>query len=278
MILIGFYLKNNKNTLNTMLDKSNALLGKTAVVTGAGGQLGTQLSIALAKQGVSVWATDINLDAATAVVSQLTQISDIKHHAAIMDVTEKDSVQSLMHQVKESAGNVDILINNAGISVFTDFFLRTKEEFMKVTEVNLFGTMLCVQQAAEIMKQTGKGGAIINLGSIYGMVSGDPRIYTDCARNTAEVYAATKAGVIQMTKYFAIHLANYNIRVNAISPGGIFNNQGEDFVNNYSARTPMSRMADESEIVGAVLFLSDSSQSSYITGQNIAIDGGFTSW
>jgi NAD(P)-dependent dehydrogenase (short-subunit alcohol dehydrogenase family) len=261
-----------------MNDKKNNFIGKTALVTGAGGQLGIQFCTALAKNGASVWVTDIDSKAAATVVNTISEISGTQHYSAGMDVTEIDSVQSVMEKAKEKSGNVDILINNAGISVFSDFFLRTKEEFMKVTEVNLFGTMLCIQQASKIMKESAKGGAIVNLGSIYGMVSGDPRIYTDCERKTAEVYAATKAGVIQMTKYFSIHLAEFNIRVNAISPGGVFNNQGDDFVKNYSAKTPMSRMADESEIVGAALFLADSSQSSYITGQNIAIDGGFTSW
>ena len=119
--------------------------------------------------------------------------------------------------------------------------------------------------------------AIVNIGSIYGVVSSDPRIYTDCSRMNSEAYSASKAGVIQLTKYFSAHLAEHKIRVNCVSPGGIFNNQGDDFVKNYSHRTPFSRMATVDEICGAIIFLA-SIDSNYITGQNIIVDGGFTSW
>ena len=121
-------------------------------------------------------------------------------------------------------------------------------------------------------------GAIINIGSIYGVVSSDPEIYTDCPRNNSEVYSASKAGIIQMTKYFAVHLAESNIRVNCVSPGGIFNDQGDDFVKNYSQRTPAKRMAIPQEIVQAIVYLSDNSTASYISGQNLLVDGGLTSW
>jgi NAD(P)-dependent dehydrogenase (short-subunit alcohol dehydrogenase family) len=120
-------------------------------------------------------------------------------------------------------------------------------------------------------------GSIINIGSIHGMVSGDPRIYTDCTRKTAECYGSSKAAIIHISKYFAVHLAEFGIRVNCISPGGVFNNQGKDFVENYNYRTPMGRMANEVELAGAAIFLA-SAEASYITGQNIAVDGGWTAW
>ena len=127
------------------------------------------------------------------------------------------------------------------------------------------------------MRKQKTSGSIINIGSIYGMVSGDPRIYTDCNRKTAECYGASKAAIIHMTKYFAVHLAEFNIRVNCISPGGVFNNQGEDFVKNYSYRCPMGRMGNETELTGTAIFLA-SDESSYLTGQNIAVDGGWSCW
>ena len=125
-----------------------------------------------------------------------------------------------------------------------------------------------------------KKASIINIGSIFGVVSPDFRNYTDLPRKSPEIYGASKAGVIQMTKYFSVNLAERNIRVNCVSPGGIFNPknpQGKDFIDNYSFRVPMKRMAEEKEIVGAILYLA-SSAASYTTGQNILIDGGLTSW
>ncbi|MEK6848762.1 MAG: SDR family oxidoreductase, partial [Nanoarchaeota archaeon] len=121
------------------------------------------------------------------------------------------------------------------------------------------------------------GGSIINIGSIYGQVSSDKRIYGDSKRNNSEVYSATKAGIIQFTKYLATHWAEYNIRVNCISPGGIFNNQKEFFVKNYINKVPLGRMANVTDINGALIFLA-SDASKYVTGQNLTIDGGFTIW
>ena len=115
---------------------------------------------------------------------------------------------------------------------------------------------------------------------MYGLISPDFRIYNQGDRKNSEIYGATKAGIIQLTKYFAVHLAENNIRVNSISPGGVYNSdnpQSESFIKNYSYRCPMKRMAKVEEISGAVVFLS-SSASSYITGQNLVIDGGMSCW
>ncbi len=120
----------------------------------------------------------------------------------------------------------------------------------------------------------------MNIGSIFGAVSPDFRNYTDCDRKNSEVYGATKAGIIQMTKYFGVHLADRNIRVNCLSPGGMFNPelpQGEDFIKNYSHRCPMGRMAKADEMIGGLFYLS-SEASAYTTGQNIIVDGGMSCW
>ena len=174
-----------------------------------------------------------------------------------------------------------MLINNAGASTFATFEERSEEDFDWVMGVNLKGTFLCIQSYVDLFdKYKLKNGSIINIGSLYGVISPDFRIYTDCARKNSEIYGATKAGIIQMSKYFAVHLADRNIRVNAISPGGILNPanpQGDDFQKNYSFRCPMKRMANTGEMVGAVIYLA-SDAASYTTGQNIVIDGGFSSW
>jgi NAD(P)-dependent dehydrogenase (short-subunit alcohol dehydrogenase family) len=257
---------------------TNNLIDKIVLVTGATGQLGKVFSQELANNGATIWVTDVNLDACKKIVDQLEETTNRKHFSSYLDVTSEKSVEEVIGKIESNNGRLDVLVNNAGIAVFSDYQSRSKEEFMNVVEVNLYGSFVCIQKASALMEKTNSMGSIINIGSIYGMVSGDPSIYTDCNRNTSEVYAATKAGVIQMTKYFSVHLADKDIRVNCISPGGVFNNQGEEFVKNYSNKVPMKRMAEEHEISGGVVFLADSSMSSYINGQNIAIDGGWVAW
>jgi 3-oxoacyl-[acyl-carrier protein] reductase len=251
------------------------LQGKVAMVTGAVGQLGRQFCRALAIQGAEVWVTDLDLQHCQQVAHSLP--GEQPHHALALDVAEPASVQQAMTEIAQVSGRLDTVINNAGIAVFDPFEERQFEDFMRVLRVNTGGTFLCIQQASQLMRTKGLGGSIINLGSIYGEVSSDPRIYTDCNRKNSECYSASKAGIIMMTRYFAVHLAPYNIRVNCISPGGIFNQQGEDFVTNYSRGVPMARMGREDELNGAAVFLA-SDESSYLTGQNLIIDGGRLSW
>ena len=248
---------------------------KIALVTGATGQLGRQFCHALAKEGALVWVSDLELDRCKKVVYSLDKNQD--HHYLCLDVANPESVQDAFLEIRKITGSPDIIINNAGIAVFTPFEDRIFDDFMNVMKVNAGGTFLCIQEGSKLMRESKTKGSVVNIGSIYGMVSGDPRIYSNCDRKTAECYGASKAAIIHMTKYFAVHLAEFDIRVNCISPGGVFNNQGKDFVEHYSYRTPMRRMAHEAEIANTAVFLA-SDESSFITGQNIAVDGGWTSW
>ena len=176
---------------------------------------------------------------------------------------------------------IDVLINNAGTSTSAPFEKRTVDDFDKVMGVNLKGTFLCIQayiNQFDVYDQ--QVGSIVNVGSIFGVMSSDFRNYIDYDGNNPEVYGATKAGIIQMTKYFAVHLADRNIRVNCVSPGGIFNDdkpQGPEFVKSYNYRVPMKRMAKLSDMTGALHYFSSES-ASYTTGQNLVIDGGLTAW
>jgi len=248
------------------------------IITGACGQLGSELSRSYAEQGHTVCVTDIDEDGCKDLTKELKKISDRNHLFLSVDVTSENSVSKLINYIETNNMSANILINNAGTAIFSDFSERTKEEFMRVTEVNLFGTFNCINQLSKHMINNDIEGSIVNIGSIYGVVSSDPKIYTDCARKNSEVYSASKAGVIQMTKYFAVHLSGNHIRVNCVSPGGIFNNQGKDFVKNYSEKTPNRRMAQPQEIVKAIIYLSDNSNSAYVNGQNLLVDGGLTSW
>ena len=142
---------------------------------------------------------------------------------------------------------------------------------------NLRGTFLMCKGGVNsgLLK---KGSSIINISSVYGVVSPDQRIYGDTGLNSSLVYGSSKAGVIQLTKYLATYLADRGIRVNCISPGGIFNNQPEYFLQRYVKKTPLGRMGAVEDIIGAIVFLSSEKVSGYITGANIVIDGGFTIW
>lgn len=253
-----------------------SLKNQVAVVTGAAGQLGRQFCRTLAQAGASIAIVDQNEAAADSFAEELKS-ENIRALPLAIDITETQAVNTGFDRINTELGSLDVLVNCAGLQIFAPFEERAFEDFMRVLEVNAGGTFLCTQTATRIMKEQPAGGRIINIGSLYGVVSGDPRIYTDCSRNTSEVYGGSKAAVIQMTRYWAVHLAQYNIRVNAISPGGVFNNQGEDFVANYSYRTPMGRMANEDELSSALLFLATDA-SSYVNGHNLVVDGGWTAW
>jgi len=196
-----------------------------------------------------------------------------------LDIADKKAVFDLYNELYNNQISIDVLINNAGVSTFEPFEERSEESFDWVSNVNLKGTFHCIQEYYKHQKNE-KGGNVVNIASIYGLISPDPRIYKKGDRKNSEVYGATKAGIIQMTKYFAVHLAETGIRVNAISPGGIYNSknpQSEYFIDEYSKRNPMGRMANVEEMLGAILFLA-SDASTYVTGQNLVVDGGMSCW
>ncbi len=236
---------------------------KIAILTGSNGQLGQSYLNTLLSLNYFVYAIDLAIDK----IPQTDQIKTIK-----LDITNEEEV----HSFYKSIDKLDVLINNAGIGVFTPFEQRTAKEFIEVMNVNLLGTFLMAQGAIKIMKKQCHG-KIINIGSIYGQVSSDERIYGDSGRNNSEVYSATKAGIIHMTKYMATHFGKYNIQTNCISPGGIFNNQAKEFVDNYNYKNPMGRMGNPDDLQSGLKFLI-SKESSYINGQKITVDGGFVAW
>jgi len=253
------------------IDKLFNLKDKVVVVTGACGQLGYRICEAFKNSGSVVIGTDMNIEN--------NKLDGVEYF--LLDITKKEDTQKLYKSVVDKYGSIDVLVNNAGVSTFENFEERPEGSFDWVMDVNLKGTFFGIQTYVNLFDEFRlKSGSIINIGSIFGIVSPDFRNYTDLPRKNSEVYGATKAGVIQMTKYFAVHLAERNIRVNCVSPGGIFNPknpQGEGFRENYAFRTPMKRMANDEEMVGAILYLA-SEAASYTTGQNITIDGGLSAW
>jgi len=236
---------------------------KKIIITGANGQLGKAFTDALVEKGYFVYAVDLN-------VERIVSSESVK--PIELDITNEKEVHSFFSSVND----LDVLINNAGIGVFTPFEDRTAAEFKQVMEVNLLGTFLMSQSSVKIMKKS-NSGKIVNIASIYGSTSSDERIYGDSGRNNSEVYSATKAGVISLTQYMAAHFGKYNIQTNAISPGGIFNQQSADFVKNYKYKTPMQRMARVEDMLSTLFYLI-SEDTGYTNGQNIAVDGGFLTW
>lgn len=236
---------------------------RTAILTGANGQLGKFFLRLLVSKNYFVYAVDLKID----TIEFGPSVKPV-----LLDITDENAVSDFYNSVTK----LDLLINNAGIGVFTPFESRTAAEFRKVTDVNLLGTFLMSQAAVLIMKNQ-RSGKIVNIASIYGSVSSDERIYGQSGRNNSEVYSVTKAGVISLTKYMAAHFGRFNIQTNAISPGGIYNDQSPDFVKNYESKTPMGRMASPDDIVSTLSYLIDES-TNYTNGQDIAVEGGFLSW
>ena len=235
---------------------------KIAIITGGSGKLGRHIVNHLLKKKFFVYSLDLNYSK-----KKYLNFKSVK-----IDITDEDQVSQFFKQIK----NINLLVNNAGIGVYTPTLKRTLEDFKKVLDVNLVGNFLMSKNALKLMKKQ-KYGKIINLVSIYGIKSSDPRIYGKSGRNNSEVYSASKAGVIMLTKYLAAHFAKYNIQINCISPGGFLNNQTKDFVNNYNFKNPSNRMAELKDLNGVLNFLIDK-DNAYTNGTNIILDGGFTLW
>jgi NAD(P)-dependent dehydrogenase (short-subunit alcohol dehydrogenase family) len=224
--------------------------------------------------GARLWLVDIVPPAGSTFLNIDNLDGSLLGFSLLRTSDEKEVADFFRTEVMSTG--LDVLVNNAGVGVFSPYSARTYSEFKSVLDTNLFGTFLMSRAAIEIMRKN-SFGSIINIGSIYGSVSSDPSIYGDTPRINSEVYSASKAGVIQMSKYFAVHAGPFGVRVNTVSPGGVFLRQGQKFVESYIKKVPMGRMGTPADIVGIVAFLA-SDGASYITGQNISVDGGLTSW
>ncbi len=274
----------------TIFDKFN-LKDKVAVVTGGVGLLGVEFCKTLAEAGAAVAVIDLNADAAVKVADGLAQ-SGFKAKGIPTDITKPDSVNGMVDSVLKAFGRLDVLVNSAALDpkfdpdaaskgiapgAFEDYPL---EQWNAAMNVNLTGMFLVTQACVTPMIAQGKKGSIINICSTYGLNGPDQRIYIKDGKRVAfkpVYYTTTKAGVMGFTKYLAAYYAGTEIRVNALTPGGVFNNHEEYFVTNYSAKTILGRMAKKDEMNGALLFLA-SDASSYMTGNNVIVDGGWTAW
>lgn len=265
------------------------LSGRTAIVTGGGGILGQGFCEVLAAHGANVAVFDVNEAAAAKTVEAIKQsASKARTIAVACDVSSAGSVAAAVARVVKEFGGIDILHNNAATKTgnLADFFAPFEEytidTWREIMGVNIDGMFLMAQAAGRQMLAQGRGGSIIQTASIYGVVAPDQRIYEgsqylDRAINTPAVYSTSKAAVIGLTKYLAAYWGAHGIRVNTLTPGGVESGQNDVFSRKYSARVPLARMARADEMQSALLFLA-SDASSYMTGQNLVIDGGLTCW
>jgi len=266
------------------LPKHGDLKEKVILLTGGGGILGTRFAHALAANGARVALVDCEATKAREASKAINKEYADSVHAFETDITQPKQLKELKLNVESQLGPVDVLINNAAVkspNFFEPFETFPLEDWNSVMAVNTTGVMLGCQVFGSAMVERG-GGSIINTLSIYGIVAPDQRIYEGSeyegrAINTPAVYSASKAAVWGLTKYLATYWGDKGVRVNAITPGGMFSGQNEIFLKKYSARVPMGRMGEPGELCGALLFLA-SDASSYITGQNIIVDGGLSVW
>ncbi len=253
-----------------------SLENKTAVVTGGAGLIGKKLVLGLAQAGATVIIGEINKKKGMELEKEYVK-KGLKVKWMKLDIANINSIKSLINETVKKYNKIDIWINCAypKTSDFGDRFEDMTSESLN-TNVNMHmnGYILCCQQIVEQMKKQ-KQGSIINFGSTYGVVGPDFSIYEGTNMTNSAAYAAIKGGIINFTRYLASFCGKHGIRVNAICPGGIFDNQLEIFVKNYEKKTVLGRMGQPEDIAGPVIFLA-SDAASYVTGHIFMVDGGWT--
>ncbi len=263
-----------------------SLKGKIAVVTGALGLIGRNHCKALSEAGANVILCDLDEIKCKEFASTLAE----KSLGVGVDITKKESVLNLKEEIIKKFNKVDILVNNAALndsfenpqvakelSMFENYPL---ELWQKSLDVNVTGMFLCSQIIGTMMAERGNG-SIINIASTYGITAPDQSIYkNENGEQTfykSASYPVAKGAVIMFTKFLTAYWGEKNVRVNTLSPGGVQNNQEDFFIKNYSAKTPLGRMAQPTDYKGALVFLA-SDASNYMTGANLVVDGGWTAW
>ncbi len=275
-------------TLSSQASGRFDLSGKTAVVTGGTGILGRHFCAGLAAAGANVVVVDLDDRAVSDFAASLEKDHGPKCLAIACDIADPKAVDDMIGRVVATFGRLDVVHSNAATktSDLAGFFAPIEtyslQTWRDVMAVNLDGMFLVGRAAGTEMARSGRGGSIIMTSSIYGLVAPDARIYEGSCYlgqqiNTPAVYAASKAGVIGLARYLSTYWAAQNVRVNVLTPGGVESGQNDAFRRSYAARVPLGRMAQAEEMIGALLFLA-SDASSYVTGQNLVVDGGLTAW
>jgi NAD(P)-dependent dehydrogenase (short-subunit alcohol dehydrogenase family) len=267
------------------------LNGRVAVVTGARGKLGPVWVEALLEAGARVAALDLPGSPSSARFDEIAGPAGDALVLVDCDITVRASIEAAADAVEQRLGAASILVNNAGVDQPPDspggrHQLRDLpiDEFRRMVEVNLLGTFQVIQVFGDRMGAGAPvpgGGSIINIGSLYASVSPDPHFYDHLAGSApfikSPAYGASKAAVVNLTRFFATHWAGRGVRVNTLSPGGVLAGQDQQFKQKYGARVPLGRMAEPEDLKGPLIFLA-SPASSYVTGHELRVEGGFTAW
>jgi len=260
--------------------------GKTIVVTGGAGILGSLYCTRFAEEGAQVIISDIAGNKCADLAKKVSRATGTACIGLSVDLSDEMSVVGWAKQIIDAFGHVDVLVNNAATK--SPNFFEPLESFPladwnEVVSVNMTGIFLTVRELGRVMAQRGKG-SIINVSSIYGVVGPDQRIYEGSfyddmggTINTPFVYSATKGAIVAMTKYLAAYWGPKGIRTNTLTPGGVYSGQNETFQKKYEDKVPLGRMAEAEDMVGAMIYLA-SDASSYVNGQSIVVDGGWTAW
>lgn len=261
-----------------------SLQNRIAFVSGAAGRLGSSITRTLCEAGAHVI---INDRCASSLRSLSYELRSVGHHVslAVFDITREDSRVQFFKQLQQDQERLDIIVNNAYSGPCSTFENAAGEDFGAAYEIAVTAPFRMVQLACPLLQAAAAanpaGASVINIASIYGMVSPDPDIYKTSRQNNPPYYGAAKAGLIQLTKYLACHLAPRGIRVNCISPGpfptDLVAKEHPAFHRDLCNRLPLNRTGNAHELGGPVLFLA-SDASSYVTGINLPVDGGWTSW
>lgn len=247
--------------------------GKTAVVTGGSGLYGRQMVKALAEAGAKVFTASRSLESNEVFAKKMRE-EGLEVYAGCVDQGNEESIYEFLNSITSDGTKIDILVNNS-VARTTNGFHSDSALIDESFHINGTGLMMISRAFGDHMAENG-GGSIINIGSYMGILGPDYELYKDTEMTTdiCGDYFFHKGGMNNYTRFLASHYGRYNIRCNVLNLGGFFNNQPEKFVERYSKKTFLNRMANESDIMGAVVFLA-SDASAYITGADIAIDGGY---
>lgn len=250
------------------------LSDKVALVTGGAGLIGQEICRNLTAHGATVVIADTDAESGR----RLAENEGSTAHFRATDVTEATEVEEMVASTVDEFGSLNVLVNAAypragdNSSQYEEIDIDDWQTNVNLHLTSYFYSSYCASIA---MKEQDSGGSIINIGSIYGVQAPDFTIYEGTDMTNSVEYAAIKGGILNLVRYMASYLGKYGIRVNAVSPGGVFNDQNETFVERYERRTPLGRMAKPEDITGPVIFLA-SDAAAYVTGHNLVADGGWT--
>jgi len=260
-----------------------SLQRRTCLVTGAGGYLGSSMALAIASAGGFVYLAGRDIDKLDSVKTKIKKNGGCSRSLSL-DLTDRESIQKCVKTIREEHGSLDILINNAYAGTTGPFHKIVSDDFLNAYQVGMCGVVNLIDEALPLLKKCAtkdRMSSIINIASMYGVVSPVPKIYGNSGHDNPPSYGAMKAALIHYTKYAAANLARENIRVNAISPGAFPRPSVEismpDLWSKLNSMQPLERIGRPEELQGAVLFLA-SNASSYVTGHNLVVDGGWTIW